>query len=234
MKTSGQILEVCGIKFLNVPHTPAVLDEVLIQDCYNINEIPDGCVVVDVGAFYGEFGLLCSAAKGCPVFGFEPSKTNHSIAQFNTYLNCGRTSTKHINIKHAAIGSRNGTATFFHREDHPAGSSLSEMPESIPETVQVLRLSRVVESILSKLGDRRRICIKMDCEGSERDIFDNDPGWMDQVKIVTMEWHNHDGDYYGGLLEQRGFKVHLEGGGPKPRPKWDKSIGGGMLFATKL
>ena len=77
------------------------------------------------------------------------------------------------------------------------------------------------------------IFVKLDCEGGEVSIFSGDLGWLDSVTYLAMEWHNHDGHVYRDILTDRGFKVELEGGGPPPRPKWDKTIGGGLLFAER-
>ena len=78
----------------------------------------------------------------------------------------------------------------------------------------------------------RPLFVKMDCEGCETEAF-KDLSWLQRVDRVSMEWHNHDGDVFRDILIEHGFEVEIEGGGPKPRPVWDKSIGGGLLHAKR-
>lgn len=222
----------CGnARFLNLPHAKAVLNEVWDEDCYRLNEIPDGSIVLDVGAFYGEFGLICAVNKGCAVVAYEPSKINRDVTSLNFKLNgaSGR-----YFLRDCGIAGTKSRSSFSYREDHPAGS-LFNYPHQFgkEEFVICLTLSSEIENVRVRFGLERPITVKLDCEGSEVGIFQDDPDWIEHVDIVTMEWHNHDGDLYAGILEKHGFDVELEGGGPKPRPKWDKSIGGGLLFAKR-
>lgn len=218
----------CGkTRLLNVPHAAEVIREVWDEDCYRLNEIPDGSIILDVGAFYGEFGLICHVNKGCTVWAFEPSEENCDVLCLNKNLN----DVKGQFIPHRyAISSDETFKAFKYRPEHPAGSMVVD--EEFP-LVASHKLSSELREVIMFYGNEFPIVVKLDCEGSERSIFEDDPDWIPMVNIVTMEWHNHDGDFYAAILEKHGFDVQLEGGGPKPRPAWNKSIGGGYLFAKR-
>jgi len=233
---NNPILNYGNVRLLNVPFAKAVADEVFLEDCYRFDEIPDDSVVFDIGGFYGEFGIRCWKEKKCLVSVYEPSLINFQILQLNVELNknnCGIA----IDIYRAVISGEEGLRSFSYNPDHPAGSILSGFTHTydnvIAECVESFRLKPQTQ--LAKFRyPHKKICVKMDCEGAEKEIFESDQTWMDDVDLVTMEWHNYDGDYYAGFLEKKGFVVELEGGGPQPRPKWDKTIGGGLLFAKKV
>lgn len=225
-------ITVGNARFLNVPHAAEVLDEIVAQDCYRLDSIPDGSLVIDVGAFYGEFGIICYKNKNCNVVAYEPARENYRIATYNAELNSCNRSVRYC-LNHMAVGGSSGWTEFFYRSDHPAGSLIDGSKFGVSENVQTTTLIRAIKSPIVNRGIHESVVVKLDCEGSEVDIFNNDLEWLALTNIVTMEWHNHDGDVYAKILEENGFTVELEGGGPKPRPKWDKSLGGGLLFAKR-
>lgn len=65
-------------------------------------------------------------------------------------------------------------------------------------------------------------------------FFENTPRtWIQHsVKYLAMEWHNHDGYHFSDKMEEAGYTTHLCGGGFPP-PVYDRSIGGGMLYAWR-
>lgn len=220
----------CGkTRLLNLPYAEEVVREVWDEDCYRLNEIPDGSVVLDVGAFYGEFGLICRWNKQCIVWAYEATRQNAEISEFNSIAN--GIGMNYI-LYRCAIGAASSVGKVFYWPHHPAGSALSPYVGVCPDTVSVKTLDYEIRRCRESYGFDKPITVKLDCEGSEAEIF-KDESWIPHVDIVTMEWHNHDGDFYAGILEKHGFNVELEAGGPKPRPKWDKSIGGGLLFAKR-
>lgn len=131
-----------------------------------------------------------------------------------------------------AIAGREQDRLFFHRSDHPVASSFEQHELSDPkQSVSCITLSSQVIRARELFGTHKDVCIKLDCEGAEWEIFNHDPDWMDMVSLVTMEWHNYDGDNYATILKAHGFEVELTGTGPKPAPAWDKSMARGMLYA---
>lgn len=225
------ILNYGAVKLLNVPHAEAVADEIFVQDCYNFDRIPHGSIVLDVGAFYGEFAIRCVVEKKCRVVAYEPSPTNRQVLELNRILN----GCEDLIISPQAIGAP-GRRSFTYRPDHPAGSMLSSSAqqqgvEGEREEIECVNLSRAIADA-RRSWDSGPIGVKMDCEGAEQEIFNELAYWIDDIDFIAMEWHNRDGAHFRSHLTAHHFDVLLEGGGPKPRT-WNETIGGGLLFATR-
>jgi FkbM family methyltransferase len=209
--TEGPFLHYGTIRLLNLPHAKAVADEVLVEDCYRKEEVPHGAIVLDVGGFYGEFGIWCSVERACQVTIYEPSLV-YEVAWTNQALNSA-----HVEVRNCAIGGRTGLRLFRFRPEHPAGSALSDNEGDPTPTVS---LSEEVK----RFRNFKVIVVKLDCEGAEREIFE-DESWLKDVYIVTMEWHNKDGHHYKEILERHGFDVSLD--------QIDPEVVRGMLFAKR-
>ena len=222
------VLTFGAVRLLNVPHAAAVAREIFEEDCYGFEQIPSGAIVIDVGAFYGEFALRCAIERACRVVAYEPSRENRAILDLNRRLN--GLSNETLVVSPLAIGTP-GPRRFLQRREHPASSLLVDASASSSYDVECADLDGQIELARERWGDLP-ICVKMDCEGAEHEIFEKQ-AWLDRVVRVVMEWHCYDGDHFRKILEARGFEVHLEGGGPKPRPAWDPTIGGGLLIAAR-
>lgn len=229
---SGPYLTYGAVKLLNVPYAAEVAREIFDEDCYNFDRIPAGSIVLDIGAFYGEFAIRCVMEKQCRVIACEPSYQNRRILELNRELN--KLTDDQLAISPLAIGTP-GPRNFQYHPEHPAGSMLKphdvEALSANVYAVDCVGIEDLIRVAKNRWGDLP-ICVKMDCEGAEHEIF-ADLEWIDQVTVIAMEWHCYDGEHFRSLIEPRGLSVHVEGGGPKPRPAWDPSIGGGLLFAVR-
>lgn len=146
------------------PNGAGVVDEVVDNDCYRIDNVEPGSTVIDIGANVGTFSMMC-AQRGCTVYAFEASKRNYDILLLNIELNDKYDLIHPFNV---GVTGRSGMRMFGERSDHPAGSGFCLPPE-------VCRVSRMVAcvSLTDLLFDlqMRDLVLKMDCEGSEVDIF---------------------------------------------------------------
>jgi FkbM family methyltransferase len=245
---SDSIITYGLIKLFDVPHAAGVANEIFDEDCYNFSQLPAGAIVLDVGAFYGEFAIRCAVEKDCHVVAYEPSIENRSILLRNRQLN--ELTADQLVISALAIGTP-GRRAFMHRIEHPAGSAFKADAKSCVGNagntyeVEVVSLVEAIRSAKERWGDLP-VCLKMDCEGAEHEIFADHAEWISQVQVIAMEWHNYDGAHFRSIIEPRGFSVLVEGGGPKPRPLLDPSssgwtwkgapwgnIGAGLLFAVR-
>jgi len=215
-----------SVHFVNVPGAALIVKEIVEDDCYHLDRIPDGSMIFDVGGCYGEFGLICAIEKKCKVAMYEPSRMNWQIAGLNYKLNEDQFEAGDILMFHAAIGGEENLGReFFYVPNHPAGSGFCMIGGEL-ELVPTLRLSDQI--VLRKTSSP--VVVKFDCEGAEREIFDQDPGWMSMADIITMEWHYTDGEHYRDILQSHGFEVSLEG---LPHEPWHKELPRGMIFAQK-
>lgn len=207
--TTDPYLTYGSLRLLNLPAAKPLYDEVLKEDCYRMADIPNGSAVIDVGAFYGEFGIWCAVEKGCSVLMFEPSPY-WEVARINMELNCRKVPDK-ILVLNAAISKSEGLCDYFYRSEHPAGSRISDAQMLSTTPVRCTSLKSQIPKTLSPLSP---VCIKMDCEGSEREIFE-DESWIPLVHVVKLEWHNKDGHKYRDILVRHGFEVDLNDNNPE-------------------
>lgn len=218
-----------AVRLLNLPHAEPVAVEVIVDDCYRISSIPHGALVIDIGAFYGEFTFL-AFSQGHDVWAFEPNPDNFEILMLNHVIAGSNNSVKIFNY---GVGIKTEQRSFIKNDEHPAGSRFRLEDQG---DIMIPRPQIKVESMASIIARAALlelpIFVKMDCEGMEKEIF-KDSSWLPFVTAITMEWHNYDGDLYRDILMSHGFTVELEGGGPPPRPAWDKSIGRGLLHARR-
>ena len=234
--TDGPILRYGAVRLLNVPHAAAVAAEIFDDDCYRFECIPVQSIVLDVGAFYGELAIRCAVEKGCRVIAYEPSSENRTILDANRQLNGVPLPGCDFIVSPCAIGAP-GRRSFLYRPEHPAGSMFETEARKhgiagAGVYVDCVSLGNEIAEARLRWGAHLPVCVKLDCEGAEHEIFES-LDWLGLVDVIMMEWHNHDGGHFRDLIAPRGFDVHVEGGGPKPRPAWDPSIGGGLLIATR-
>ncbi len=238
-----------GVRLLNVPCTDVVAQEVFEQDCYELDLIPEGAIVLDVGAFYGEFALRCAIEKRCDVIAYEPCKANREILALNVSINdfteqfgsaalyrSSGTRRSFVYVRPMAVGASCGPRTFLSRPEHPAGSMLASEAAKydlagVASEVDCTTLA--AEAAWTTAGqDGRPLVVKLDCEGAEHEIF-SDLAWLERVSVLVMEWHNRDGAHFRDVLEANGFAASIAGSGPKPRPTWEPGMAGGLLWAVR-
>ena len=223
-----------AIKLLDVQHAQALAKEIFDEDCYNFAKIPTGAIVLDVGACYGEFAIRCAVEKHCRVIAFEPCAENRHVLEANSRLN--NLAGPQFIVSPLALGTP-GRRTFMYRSEHPAGSMFDAEAKKHGCSGSSYEVDCVdIKDQLSAARERwgtAPIVLKMDCEGAEHEIFTNYESWIDYVTVIALEWHYYDGDHFRKLITPKGFSVHVEGGGPKPRPAWDPTIGAGLLFAVR-
>lgn len=235
------------IRLLDVPHAASMAMEIFEEDCYRFERIPVGSIVIDVGACYGEFSIRSAVEKRCRVIACEPCAENRAILEQNKQIN-GLTDDDLV-VSPLAIGDP-GRRSFLYRPDHPAGSMFEVDAtrhgcSGVSYEVECAGIAEQMANARGRWGNLP-ICLKLDCEGAEREIFASCDEWIGQVDVIAMEWHDHDGERFRSILSSRGFSVVVEGGGPKPRPllgpelgSWTwkgepcGSIGGGLLFAER-
>ena len=139
-----------------------------------------GSIVVDVGANIGAYSTRVSKLVKC-VYSFEPDKENYNLAQKNLYKN-NITNVKLFN--HALIGTDDNEISFYLNKGKNNGSH-TILPTRGREvtTVKARKFSEV-------LSETKATKIKMDIEGAEWNILnENNIDWS-TVDAMIMEWHH--------------------------------------------
>ncbi|MDR1725300.1 MAG: FkbM family methyltransferase [Bacteroidales bacterium] len=124
-----------------------------------------GDVVIDAGAWIGDFSAYCSS-KGATTYAFEPTKQMYDWLQQTKELNEEAGGGK-INTIAAALGDRTGEMDIFIETRSSGANSISMDRGEIKETIAVVKLDDFVkENNIEKVD-----FIKADIEGAERDLL---------------------------------------------------------------
>ena len=200
-----------------------VVNEIWVKNHYDPPgyETRNGDVVVDIGAHIGAFSVLAArAAPDVAVFSFEPFPDSFVLLEDNLERN----RINDVQAFQLAVSGRSGTQELYGPASDTTGHTLRVYgTDSV--NVQCLTIAEVFTS------NRIDVChlLKMDCEGSEYDIFFNTPDELFQrIQRVIIEYHphvNYEPEAYSGeglcaLLERHGFVLE-----PIARPIDPRSSG---------
>ncbi len=144
--------------------------------------IPQGGIVIDVGAHLGGFTLL-AAPLASRVFAYEPDPHLYSTLQRNIAEN-GHES-KVTPCQAAVVGESAGEVTFY-REGNASGH-VDPRPGDDPG-INVKSLT--LEEIIVNNGLHHVDLLKLDCEGSEYGIVRHTPKEVwERIQRVRLEYH---------------------------------------------
>ncbi len=111
------------------------------------------------------------------------------------------------------IGLGNRNVEFTVNYDANKSENMSLVWNNVGESrvkVQLRDAAEVLTPIIEKERSlKRKILCKMDCEGSEFDVFDSmdRKGLIDKIDVYLIEWHYHDDDRLISCLSKHGYTV---------------------------
>jgi len=157
--------------------------------------------VIDIGANIGDSALWFAIMGANRVIAFEPYKYSYNFAIKNTQLN-------DLNETIILVNAGYGKDGFIELEDTVTneGTVLKEYKRGLRTPIMSLK------TILEKYSHilKGELLLKMDCEGCEYNIFQENKETLMQFKRVLIEYHNG----YEGLkkyLEECGFRCSFTG-----------------------
>ncbi len=169
-----------GINFVIRPDST---DRSSISDVFavgNYPPVPNGSVVVEVGANIGAFAIP-AARRAQVVYAIEPVRANFELLVRNIELN----GTGNVRPYRLALRDRNGTSPIT--REGMAGSFHFRNPTSQTEEVPTSTL----ETFLNENHIDRVDYLKMDCEGAEWEIIlSTPPAVLARIDQIEMEFHN--------------------------------------------
>jgi FkbM family methyltransferase len=142
-------------------------------------DVDDRSVVLDIGAYHGEWAEQVSQRYGSTVIAFEPDPT--SFPRLVERL------AKHRNTR--ALGYGLGG------REHEASLALAGPGSSIYGANDAFGAANVqirdVASVLDELGVDRVDLIKVNIEGGEYDLFDRliETSWLRRMRLVSVQFH---------------------------------------------
>lgn len=177
----------------------AILYEVFQEEAYALDETEFIDNFIDLGAHVGLVSLyyyLKYEPSGEMIM-VEPHPENFELLQFNTNL----IENKHL--LHAAASDSDGTAFIDIGQTFGHNHSLQKTGYAVQ--------SYTVDTLISLLKNTSRTYVKMDIEGKEYDIIENDIStWIDLVQGVTLEMH-YEQAQFERLLQSKKLSYEAKG-----------------------
>jgi len=181
--------------------------EIWKEDVYRLNKMKNPKVILDIGSNIGSFSI--KAAIDFPtarVIAIEPSVETFLLLKKNIKEN----SIHNIESINKAIFGKNGYHTLY---DPGPGGLRSLYPPSKKRSAIIRVETTTLEKIISRKKIKYIDLLKMDCEGSEYNIFENLSSELFlKIKVISMEYHDGNYGHHSQLVEkfhQNGFHVEL-------------------------
>jgi FkbM family methyltransferase len=212
------VVEDCEFNLRNgSPSDRMVVNEVFIEGDYGqLDDIPEGGIILDIGANIGSFAIYAAKRTSCRIIAVEPEPSNFEKLKEHVSLNNFQDRIECVKL---AVSKESGLNVWI---DDRNGNSSIEPIESLKHNIPVL--TTTLDDII---GSDEIAFLKMDTEGSEYLIFEglNDHN-LSRVKRIAMEYHEYVDEW--GPMVRRLTKYHnvsLSSANP------GGYLYGGMLFA---
>lgn len=202
----------------------AVMNEIVCYQTYSNDwvDIEEGDVVVDIGFNYGLFSITSKMKNPSRIIGFEPNPKLCKTFTEN-YRGDG------IELYNYAVSDKDSRVIFYENGD----SAMSTIKQDINKEyrknyyeVESISINRIIDTFsLTKID-----YFKVDCEGSEFEIFESIPEeyLRENVKKIAIEFHDFlDSDNVQkliGKLKNCGFNLNV---------KNEEGVPLGMIYAKK-
>jgi FkbM family methyltransferase len=179
------------------------------QDRYyeRIVDVDPGDVVVDIGFNYGIFSLGALNKGASKIYGFEPNKNIIDKIKL-IYPDPDK-----VEIFNVAVSDEDKTLTFYEGGDS-LGSSVVEKSNDYTESYDVECVN--FYRFLSDHKIDNIDFLKVDCEGTEYEIFECIPDeYFSKIQKIHVEFHFNDGVKVNSLidkLERNNFRWEFESG----------------------
>jgi hypothetical protein len=156
-------------------------------------DIEPGDVVFDIGFNYGIFALGALNKGASIIYGFEPNRNVYNVIK-EVYQG-----DSHFSIHNVAISNKT-ELVLFNAGHNTLGSSIAGNVDDYKETyyVSCVNLFNIIH-----YNDIKKIdLLKIDCEGSEYEIFDIIPDYIfSTIKKIHVEFHFNDGKKVLSLID---------------------------------
>ncbi|WP_339847454.1 FkbM family methyltransferase [uncultured Dokdonia sp.] len=190
-------------------YTDREVVEYVLQDKYHLPPsevtLSESPIILDLGT---NIGLTIAHFKelypNASVYGFEMNPENYKLALYNTRVY------KNVSIANKAVWIDNAGITYASDASYDS-FAIDRSTKQVESNVTKVP-SITISEIIKAHGLKKIDYIKMDIEGAEEDILDQeDVSWLDIVEVLNIEMHFEQGDdrikEYMSILEQQGFDV---------------------------
>jgi FkbM family methyltransferase len=202
-----------------------VFNEIVCQKIYwgDFVDIEENDVVVDIGFNFGLFSTTSMFKKPSKILGFEPNPSLVKIFKENFTNDT-------IQLYNYAVSDRDSKMTFYENGDF--GMSTIKEDVNVEYRTKQYEVDTIsINSLISKFNLEKIDYLKIDCEGSEFEIFESisEMYLTNNIKKIAIEFHDY---LYGekvqkliSKLEKCGFEIII---------KNDEGVPLGMIYAKKI
>lgn len=201
-----------------------VFNEIACANIYHNDfiNVEDGDIVVDIGFNCGIFSIQSLRYNPKRIVAFEPNPTLVKLFKNNF-------ETDIIEIHQLAISDKNGTTKFFENFDTGMSTIIDEInthSRNISYDVNVRSFNQIIEDYNLTTIDY----LKVDCEGSEYDIFGSisDDYLSNNIRKIAIEFHHNLGDVKVQKLVARLNELNFE-----LNIKYEENSTIGLIYARK-
>lgn len=169
-----------------------------------------GCTVLDIGGNIGDSALYFLSTGAQHISAYEPFAATIERARANVALNSLESQ---ILLHHCGVAGREDRRTFRYDGKIAAGLSTLESGYQTKnsdksECITLIPFSEAVRRVLEECPGR--LACKMDCEGSEFEIFEEDPDLaaaLSHIDRMLIEYHWKEPEPILRRLGESGFDV---------------------------
>lgn len=159
-----------------------VFREIFLFKSYAFPVVTSPSVIIDAGSNIGLSSIFFSRRfPGANIYSIEPETSNFEALKRN--IEC----LSNITAIHTALWHKDAMLTIRDRNEHQWAFTVEECEASHPETFPAIS----VTSLMKKYGIEHIDLLKMDIEGSERELFsENYEYWLSRTKLLVVEVHD--------------------------------------------
>jgi FkbM family methyltransferase len=149
-------------------------------------EIERHDIVVDIGAYIGDFTVFAArAAKSGKVLAYEPLPANFKMLLENIKLN----NLVNVTAFNYAVAGIHGERIIYYSPDDLGMTNLYKPLGNKPSKLRVKYVT--LKEIFDENNLERIDFLKMDCEGSEYEIFMNTPDeYLQKIGKLSLSFHD--------------------------------------------
>lgn len=192
---SGEVIE-CRTKSTDINEAVVVLSGIEYAEQYCILDTKDKPIIIDIGANIGSFSIYShriSKRLGPMIYAFEPHPDNANL----TEANFRRNGLVNYNIVQKAVAGVDGVASF----DISGAFDSFKLNTNSTDTIQVKTIK--LSTFCSSNNIEKIHLLKMDIEGGEYDVIENDLNFIkEKVEVMFIEYHNFDIDNGQSVLTE--------------------------------
>ena len=163
----------------------AVFRQVFLLRHYECSICNSPQVIIDAGANIGLSAIyFASRYPGARIVAIEPEASNYALLKRNV------APYPQIIPINAALWKEDGRIQLFDPGEGAHGFRISNSTESgLAERGFCDALT--IESIVKRFDLARIDILKIDIEGSEKEVFESSAGWIQKVSVIMAETHDH-------------------------------------------